>query len=480
MGEVLTPDLCVIGAGSAGLSVAAIAASFGVPVILVERSRMGGDCLNWGCVPSKALIAAGDRRARMGDAHRFGIAAEPGSAVDFLRVREHVRSVVAGIAPTDSAERFAALGVRVIEGRARFVDPTTVTVGEITIRARRTVIASGSEPATPPIPGLDRVPFLTNETIFDLAEGPGHLIVLGGGPIGVEIAQAHRRLGASVTLVEAASRILGREDPEMGAVVERSLLRDGVVLRTGVTVERVEPGERGLAVIISHQDRIETLEGSHLLVAVGRRAITEGLGLEAAGIAVDRSGIVVDRGLRTSNRRVYAIGDCAGGAAAGYRFTHVSNYHAGLVIRSALFRLPVKIDATPIPRVTYTDPELAVVGLSEDEARAGGRAFRILRFPFSENDRARAERNTAGHVKAIVTPRGRILGCAIAGPHAGELILPWVMALSKGFKIQDLAGVVFPYPTFSEVTKRAAVEYLRPSAQSPWLRRIIGVARRFG
>jgi pyruvate/2-oxoglutarate dehydrogenase complex dihydrolipoamide dehydrogenase (E3) component len=480
MGEVLRPDLCVIGAGSAGLSVAAIAASFGVPVVLIERGRMGGDCLNVGCVPSKALIAAGARRAMIGRARRFGIAAQPDPAVDFARVREHVDDIVAAIAPNDSVQRFRALGVRVIEGEARFADAGSVVVGDVTIRSRRTVIATGSEPAIPAIAGLEAVSFLTNETIFDLSDRPRHLIVVGGGPIGAEIAQAYRRLGAEVSLLEAGPRLLGREDPEMAAVVGRALLKDGVVVRTGAAVERIEPRRSGVGVAVRDGERLEILEGSHLLVAVGRKAVTEGLNLAAAGIEVDGSGIVVDRGLRTGNRRVYAIGDCAGGAASGYRFTHVSNYHAGLVVRSALFRLPVKIDTIPIPRVTYTDPELAAVGLSEEEARARHRAIRILRFPFSENDRARAGRETAGHIKAVVTPRGRILGCAIAGPHAGELIVPWGLALSKNLKIQDLAGLVFPYPTLSEVTKRVAVEFLRPSAQNPWLRRLIGVVRRFG
>lgn len=479
MGEAVTPDLCVIGAGSAGLSVAAIAAAFGVPVVLVESGRMGGECLNVGCVPSKALIAAGDRGHAMREAAAFGI--DPVvPATDYAKVRAHVRRVIAAIAPNDSAERFAAMGVRVVKAPARFTDPRTVTAGDLTIRARRFVIATGSRPAVPPIPGLDFVPFLTNETVFDLDAPPRRLVIVGGGPIGLEIAQAHRRLGAEVTVIEAAERVLAREDGELAAVVERALLREGVDLRTGVAIERVEPRTDGIAVVIRRGDRLETLEGSHLLVAAGRHPVTEGLGLDAAGIRADRTGIVVDRGLRTSNRRVYAIGDCAGGATGGYRFTHVSNYHAGLVIRSALFRLPVKVDNTPIARVTYTDPELAAVGLSEEEARRDRKAVRILRWPFAENDRAQAERATEGHVKAIVTPRGRVLGCAIVGRGAGELIVPWALAVKKGLGIQDLAGLVFPYPTLSEVTKRAAVEFLRPSAQNPWARRLIGLARRLG
>jgi pyruvate/2-oxoglutarate dehydrogenase complex dihydrolipoamide dehydrogenase (E3) component len=481
VGEVLKPDLCVIGAGSAGLSVAAIAASFGVPVVLIERGPMGGDCLNVGCVPSKALIAAAARRQAFRGTTGFGIDAGPVEpAVDPAGVRAHIRDVIAAIAPNDSAERFTAMGVRVVKAEARFADAATVVAGDLAVEARRFVIATGSRPVPPPIPGLEFVPYLTNETVFDLDERPRRLVVVGGGPVGVEIAQAHRRLGTDVTIIEAAPRLLVREDAELAAVVERALLKDGVDLRTGAEIARVGPGSGGVAVVIRRGEDREVVEGSHLFVAAGRRPVTEGLGLEAAGIEADASGIVVDKGLRTSNKRVYAIGDCAGGAADGYRFTHVSNHHAGLVIRSALFRLPVRVDSAPIPRVTYTDPELASVGLSEEEARRTHGTIRILRWPFSENDRAQADRKTEGHVKAIVTGRGTILGCAIAGPSAGELIVPWTLAIKSGLKVQDLAGLVFPYPTLSEVSKRAAVEFLRPSAQNPWARRLIGLVRRLG
>jgi pyruvate/2-oxoglutarate dehydrogenase complex dihydrolipoamide dehydrogenase (E3) component len=481
MSELVSPDLCVIGAGSAGLSVAAIAASLGASVVLIEKGRMGGDCLNVGCVPSKALIAAAAAMHAVRRASQFGIGrgrSEP--QVHFSRVREHVREVIGAIAPNDSAERFRAMGVNVLQVEARFTDARTVVAGGTTVRARRFVVATGSAPAAPPIPGLDAVPYLTNETVFDLAERPARLIVIGGGPIGLELAQAHRRLGAEVVVIEAAPRIMVREDPEMAAVVERALVETGVALHVGATVERVEAAGPGLRIRLRVGETVETIEGSHLLVAAGRRPVVEGLALEAAGIAVDKSGIVVDRGLKTANRRVYAIGDCAGGDGAGYRFTHVANYHAGLVVRNALFRLPVKVDTSAIPRVTYTDPEVASVGLSEDEARSAGKTIRILRWPVAENDRAQTERRTRGHVKAVVTPRGRILGCAIAAPHAGELIVPWALAMSKGLKVQDLAGLVFPYPTYSEVTKRASVEFLRASLGNPWLQRVMGVVRRLG
>jgi pyruvate/2-oxoglutarate dehydrogenase complex dihydrolipoamide dehydrogenase (E3) component len=479
VGEVLQPDLCVIGAGSGGLSVAAIAASFGVSVVLIEKDRMGGECLNVGCVPSKALIAAADRAHAIRSPGRFGV--EPGEPkVNYGRVRDHIQGVIAAIAPNDSVERFTALGVQVIRAEARFTDDKTVVAGDATIMARRFVLAVGSRPAVPPIPGIDSVPYLTNDTVFELSRRPERLLVIGGGPIGIEIAQAQRRLGAEVVLIEAA-RLLPREDPEMAAVVERALLRDGIELRTGAAIERIAAEDGSVvAQVKGEQDAAERIEGSHVLVATGRTPTTEGLGLNAAGIASDKSGIKVDRSLRTTNRRAYAIGDCAGGEAGPYKFTHAANYHAGLVIRSALFRLPVKVDPAAIPRVVYTDPELAAVGLSEEEARAKHRRVRILRWPVAENDRAQAERATDGHLKALVTPRGKILGCAIAAPHAGELIVPWALAMSKGLKVQDLAGLVFPYPTFSEVTKRAAVEFIRPGAQNRWVRRIVGAVRRLG
>jgi pyruvate/2-oxoglutarate dehydrogenase complex dihydrolipoamide dehydrogenase (E3) component len=473
--EILKPDLCVVGGGSGGLSVAAIAASFGVSVVLVERDRMGGDCLNVGCVPSKALIAAGERAQAIRDAGRFGLErGEP--RTNYARVRDHVQGVIAAIAPNDSAERFTALGVRVIRGEARFTDRRTLVAADVTIRARRFVLATGSRPAVPPIPGLADVAYLTNETVFDLTRRPERLVVIGGGPIGVELAQAHRRLGAEVSLVEAG-RLLPREDAELAAVVERRLAAEGVDIRAGAQVAAVEARGDRIAVLLEGG---EAIEASHLLIATGRTPTIDGLGLEAAHIAADRTGIVVGRSLRTSNRRVYAIGDCAGGAGAAYRLTHSANHQAGLVIRNALFRLPVDVHADPMPRVTFTDPELAAVGMSEDDARAASRRFRILRWPLSENDRAQAERATDGLVKAIVTPRGRILGCAIAGPRAGELIAPWALAMRKGLKVQDLAGTVFPYPTLSEASKRAAVEFLRPSAESPWARRLIRLLRLFG
>jgi pyruvate/2-oxoglutarate dehydrogenase complex dihydrolipoamide dehydrogenase (E3) component len=488
MGDILRPDLCVIGAGSGGLSVAAIAASFGVSVVLVEKGEMGGDCLNVGCVPSKALIAAAERAQAMREGAVFGLGAARPKA-DFAILREHIRGVIDAIAPNDSVARFTAMGVQVVRAPARFIDRLTIVAGEATIQPRRFVIATGSRPAAPDIPGLADVAYLTNESIFDLGEQPERLVVIGGGPIGLEIAQAYRRLGCKVIVLEA-HRILPREDRELAQEIERQLLADGVELRQGVKIARVvqeKAGEREARFVVTLQEDMqgengasETVDGSHLLVATGRTPTIGDLGLDLAGVKTNPSGIVVDRGLRTSNRRIYAIGDCASGGTHGYRFTHAANHHAGLVVRSALFRLPVKLDNSAIPRVTYTDPELAVVGLSEEEARLRHKQIRILRWPVAENDRAQAERRVAGHIKAIVARNGLILGCAIAAPGAGELISLWTLAISKGMKAQDLAGIVIPYPTYSEISKRAAVEHLRPAARSAWVRRILAFLRRLG
>jgi pyruvate/2-oxoglutarate dehydrogenase complex dihydrolipoamide dehydrogenase (E3) component len=479
MGDILRPDLCVVGAGSGGLSVAAIAVSFGASVVLVEKGEMGGDCLNVGCVPSKALIAAAERAQAVREGAVFGLSASRPKA-DFAILREHIRGVIGAIAPNDSAERYAAMGVQVVRAHARFVDRLTIVAGDDTIQPRRFVIATGSRPAAPDIPGLADVAYLTNETVFDLAEQPERLAVIGGGPIGLEIAQAYRRLGCKVIVLEA-HRILPREDRELAQEIERQLLADGVELRQGVSIARVAQEEARIVVTLQGEGgATETIDGSHLLVATGRTPSIADLGLDLAGVKTNPSGIVVDRGLRTSNRRIYAIGDCASGETHGYRFTHAANHHAGLVVRNALFRLPVKLDNAAIPRVTYTDPELAVVGLGEEEARARHKQIRILRWPVAENDRAQAERRVSGHIKAIVAKDGRILGCAIAAPGAGELISLWTLAISKGMKAQDLAGIVIPYPTYSEISKRAAVEHLRPAARNRWVRRAITLLRRLG
>jgi len=473
--EQISADICVIGAGSGGLSVAAAAAAFGQSVVLIEKHKMGGDCLNYGCVPSKALIAAGKRAHAMRTASAFGIA-DVNPEIDPAAVNDHVKSVIAAIEPNDSVERFTGLGVRVILAAGRFIDKSTVAAGEYRIKARRFVVATGSSPFVPPIPGLDSVPYFTNETIFDNRERLHHLIVIGGGPIGMEMSQAHRRLGSNVTVLEG-SKALGRDDPELSKVVLEQLTAEGIDLRQGTKVERVEGG---LGRVLAHVDsggQKYVVEGTHLLVAVGRKVNVSDLGLEAAGIRYDKRGIKVNKGLRTSNRRVYAIGDVAG----QHQFTHVANYHAGIVIRRALFRLPAKVNPNIIPWTTYTDPELANVGMSEETARkATGDKINVLRWPYMENDRAQAERETIGHVKVITDKSGVILGATIVGAKAGELISMWSLAISQKLKIKAMTEWISPYPTLNEVNKRAAYRYYATAPSSPTLRKIIGFLAKFG
>jgi pyruvate/2-oxoglutarate dehydrogenase complex dihydrolipoamide dehydrogenase (E3) component len=477
MAEVIDADLCIIGAGSAGLSVAAGASQMGAKTVLIEAGEMGGDCLNYGCVPSKAMLAAGHAAAAMRQASRFGVTPGDGQepAIDFARVHDHIHDVIAGIAPHDSVARFEGLGVEVIRAHGRFLGRGRIEAGGRVIEARRAVVATGSRPMVPPIPGLDQVPFATNETIFRNRSAPAKLIVIGGGPIGCELAQAHRRLGAEVTVIDLGP-ILPKDDPELVETVRARLLADGIRLKERVEVEKIEPRGNGVAVIIRTAAGSERIEGSDLLVAAGRAPRVDGLGLEAAGIEHDRKGIKVDRRLRTSNRHVFAIGDVAG----SYQFTHVASYHAGIVIQNALFRLPAKASYNALPWVTFTDPELAHVGRTEAEARAEGGTVEILTSTFAENDRARAERATEGLIKVVVGRGGRIQGASIVGAHAGELILPWVLAIDQGLKIKAMARIIAPYPTLSEISKRAAGSYYTPMLFSARTRRLVRFLARFG
>jgi pyruvate/2-oxoglutarate dehydrogenase complex dihydrolipoamide dehydrogenase (E3) component len=436
---------------------------------------MGGDCLNYGCVPSKALIAAAKQAHALRHGAKFGIAdIEP--QVDFKRVHAHIHEVIAKIAPMDSVERFTALGVKVIQAEAKFKDADTVLAGDFEIRARRFVIATGSSAAVPPIKGLNEVPFLTNESIFDLTKRPGHLVVIGGGPIGIELAQAHHRLGSKVTVIEA-QKALAKDDPELTAIALAKIRAEGIVILEETPILSVEPrGKTGIRVNVGTTSGPQQIDGTHILVAAGRSANTGGMELEKAGIEHDKRGVKISAKLRSSNRRVYAIGDVAG----GLQFTHVAGYHAGVVLRSILFRLPAKQSTRHIPWATYTDPEIAHVGMTEADARKLNRPLHILRWPYSENDRASAERKTEGLIKIITDKKGRILGTSIVGAGAGEMISIYALAISKKLKASDLASFVAPYPTMSEIGKRAATSYYAPLARKPLIRRVIAFLRRFG
>ncbi|SFO42559.1 Pyruvate/2-oxoglutarate dehydrogenase complex, dihydrolipoamide dehydrogenase (E3) component [Roseovarius lutimaris] len=461
----LKTDLLIIGAGSGGLSVAAGAVQMGASVILLEAHKMGGDCLNFGCVPSKALIASGKAAYAQSHASVYGVA-DVTPKVDYAAAKDHVADVIEQIKPVDSQERFEAMGVRVIREYGRFISPKEVQAGEFVITARRIVIATGSSPLVPPIPGLENVPYETNETIFELRDKPGHLLVIGGGPIGMEMAQAHRRLGCEVTVIEGM-KALGNDDPEMAAVVLERFAAEGIEIAEDAMAAEIR-GKLGAIEVEAKDGRV--FKGTHLLMAVGRAANIDKLDTEKAGIETTRRGIKVDAGMRSTNRRVYAIGDVAG----GLQFTHMAGYHAGLIIRSALLGLPAKERTSHIPWATYTDPELAHVGLTEEGARKEhGGNLEVVRFPYSHNDRAIAERKTEGLIKVMVV-RGRPVGASIAGAQAGELINLWAFILANNLKMKHVANMVAPYPTLGEINKRVAGAYFSPKLfDSPMVKRVV-------
>ncbi|KAF0676170.1 dihydrolipoyl dehydrogenase family protein [Profundibacterium mesophilum] len=467
--DSIETDICVIGAGSGGLSVASGAVQMGARVVLIEAGEMGGDCLNYGCVPSKALIGAA-RRAQQVRQGGPGVAGQE-PRIDFGAVKDHVSEVISTIAPHDSQERFETLGCTVIRAHARFTGPRELQAGATRVRARRFVIATGSSPMVPPIDGIEGSGYLTNETIFELRDAPGHLLIIGGGPIGLEMAQAHRRLGCEVTVIEG-QKALAKDDPALSKVVLEQLRAEGVTILEESPALKIErDGDR--VTVVTEAGRHG---GTHLLVAAGRRINIGDLGLEAAGVDHDKA-VHVGADLRSvSNRHVYAVGDAAG----GMQFTHVAGYHAGIVIRSAVLGLPAKAKAAHLPWVTYTDPELAHVGLTEAQAREehGGNIETHV-VPMDGNDRAVATGQTAGLLKLVVL-RGRPIGASIVGAHAGELIGMWAMAIVNRQKMSAIAGTVLPYPTLSELNKRGASAYFSPRLfDNSRVKTIVGLIQKY-
>jgi pyruvate/2-oxoglutarate dehydrogenase complex dihydrolipoamide dehydrogenase (E3) component len=466
-------DLAVIGAGAAGLSVTAAAAQLGLNVVLIERERMGGDCLNVGCVPSKALLAAAHAASAARAAERFGVRLPAARTdwpkidwpqIDWEALRAHVHGAIAAIEPMDSAARYRALGATVLEGEARFLDPATIAADGRTVTARRYVVAAGSRAVLPPIPGLERVPALTHAGLFATLPRAAHLLVLGGGRVGLEMAAAYAGLGCRVTVVEQG-QIAAGEDTELVDALRAALVRQGVRFAEGAAVIAASAGPT-----LHLADGVR-ITGSHLLVAAGRAPNLEALALDAGGIAYGPNGIATRRDLRsTTNRRVYAAGDIADPDGLGPRgFTHVGSYHAAVIVRRAIFRVPARVDYAALPRVIYTAPELAQVGLTEAEVRERGGVPRVLRWPLAENDRAIAERDVAGMVKLVVV-RGRVVGAGILAPHAGEMIGQWALAIAARTRLSTLAGLIAPYPTRAEAGKRAAGSYFAASLFSPRIR----------
>ncbi|MEQ1811761.1 MAG: FAD-dependent oxidoreductase [Terricaulis sp.] len=462
--ENIRADIAIIGGGSAGLVAASGAAQLGQKVVLFESGEMGGDCLNYGCVPSKSLIATARAAQSARTAGPLGLDIAP-PHVDWSRVKAHVHGVIETIAPIDSQERFEGLGVRVVRERARFTDARTIVSESLRVRARLMVIATGARASAPPIPGLSEVPYLTNETIFSIDALPTHLIILGAGAIGLELGQAFARLGSKVTLIEAGALFAGKDD-EAAKVLRAKLNAEGVTLLEAAKAQRIEGADGVIAADIELGGAIKRIEGSHLLVAAGRKPNVEDLGLEAAGVVYDKRGVTTDARLRTSNGRVYALGD----VASREQFTHAAGLHGSLFVRNALFKLsPGRADGAPIPRVIYTEPEYAAVGLSEAEARERwGDKVRVLFVPMHDNDRAQTERDTEGFARIIVRTNGDILGAVIVGAHAGETIATVALAIANKLKIAAFTSSFVPaYPTRAEILKRAAGQFYTESLFSP-------------
>ncbi len=449
-------DLGILGGGAAGLTAAAGAARFGAKTLLVEKAgKLGGDCLHYGCVPSKTLLRTAEVWSLARRSREFGLPALELPPVRLAEVMGRVRSVIDTIQEHDSPERFRRLGAEVRFGEPRFADDRTVLLGGERLTARAWILATGSAPSLPPVPGLDSVPYWTNETVFSQSELPGRLVVLGGGPVGVEMAQAFRRLGSDVTLVEYAGQLLPAEDPDVAGVVRARLEAEGVTVLTGTKAVKAAAAGRSVELLLAPangEGTTRTVRGDALLVAAGRRPNVEGLELSAAGVAFTPKGIPADARMRTNVPHIYACGDVNG----VFPFTHVAGYEAGIALSNGVLRLPRKADYAKVPWCTYTDPEAASVGLNEKRAKEAGVEYRVLSAPFRENDRALASGEPEGMIKVLIRPSGALLGCQIAGHNAGELIHEWVAAINGGVKLSTLAGAIHAYPTLAEIAKKAA------------------------
>jgi pyruvate/2-oxoglutarate dehydrogenase complex dihydrolipoamide dehydrogenase (E3) component len=467
-------NLVVIGAGSAGLVTAYVAAAAKAKVVLIEAERMGGDCLNTGCVPSKAFIRSARIAAYLRRAGEFGLRAGPASA-DFARVMERVAAIVGRVAPHDSVERYAGLGVECVSGRATLLSPWEVEVGGRIITTRAVVIATGARPSLPPVPGLEGIAPLTSENLWGLRELPRRLAVLGGGPVGCELAQAFRRLGSEVTLVELLPRLLAGEDPEVGEILARRFGQEGIEIRAGWRAVRIDSaGDTGRLHVV-REEATRAIAFDRILVATGRRASTEGLGLEHIGVALNANGTVrVNDYLQTSIPNVYACGDVAG----PFQLTHAASHQAWYCATNALFGTlrRFRIDYSVLPRAVFTDPEIARVGLNESEARERGIACEVTRYGLDDLDRAIADGETDGFVK-LLTPPGsdRILGATIVGAHAGELLAELTLAMRHGLGLRKVLGTIHSYPTLAEANRMAAGAWQRAHLPAA----LLAIAARF-
>ncbi|MFC1813761.1 dihydrolipoyl dehydrogenase family protein [Thermodesulfobacteriota bacterium] len=453
-------DIGVIGGGAAGLTVTSGAAQLGAKTLLVEKEdKLGGDCLHFGCVPSKTLIKSAHVYHMMNSAKEYGLPQAEVPPVDFKRVAKRIKSVIDVIQKHDSEERFCALGARVLFGDPKFIDEHTVRLNGKTFSAKNWVIATGSSAGAPPIPGLDQTPYLTNREIFYLDHLPKSMIILGGGPIGTEMGQAFNRLGTRVQIIDRADQILGKEDKDMADGVMAVMRSEGVGFHLNASIEGIEDlGTKKQVTIKDPQGKTVRLHAETILVAMGRSPNTGGLGLEDIGVTFDRSGIKVDKRLKTSQKHIYAAGDVNG----GFQFTHAAGYEGGIVISNAIFHLPRRTDYTFLPWCTYSDPELASIGMNEKAAKEAGINYSVWTEAFKNNDRSLAEGEKVGQIKMILDEKEKPIGVQILGPHAGDLINEWVAVLNGKVKLSTLASAVHPYPTIGEINKKVAGAYFSP------------------
>jgi len=453
-------DIGIIGGGAAGLTIASGAAQLGARVILIEQEKkLGGDCLHYGCVPSKTLIKSAHVYHQMKKSHDFGLPRVDIPPVDFKQVAKRIQSVIDTIQVNDSEERFCSLGAKVVFGNACFIDEQSVKLDGKIISADKWVIATGSSPVVPPIKGLAETPHLTNKEIFYLDNLPASMIILGAGPIGIEMAQAFNRLGTQITVIDRSDQILGKEDKDMADAVMKVMADEGVKFILGAGITEVKNLDNARQVTIADSTgTVRNLESQTILVSMGRSPNVEGLGLDDIGVKYDRTGIQVDNRLRTSHKNIYAAGDVNG----GFQFTHAAGYEGGIVISNAIFRLPRKVDYTWLPWVTYTDPELASIGMNETAAKKAGLKYTLYTEEFKDNDRSLAEGEVTGKIKMLLDEKEKPLGVQILGPGAGNLISEWVAVLNGKVKLSTIAASIHPYPTIGEINKRVAGDYLSP------------------
>ena len=453
-------DIGIIGGGAAGLTTASGAAQLGAKTLLIEKENsLGGDCLHFGCVPSKTLISAAHAYHTIANAEAYGLPAVDVPPVDFARIRDRIAGVIATIQKHDSEERFCGLGAKVEFGSPEFIDEYSISLNQQTVSAKKWLIATGSSPGVPPVPGLDQVSHITNREIFSLDRLPGSMAIIGGGPIAVEMGQAFSRLGTKVTIIEQADQILGKEDKDMADELLALLKSPNMTVHLGASIVSTRDlGDKKEVLIQNGQGKEIPVHAETILVAAGRTPNIEGLSVEKAGVDFTPRGIPVDNRMRTSQKHIFAAGDVTG----SYQFTHAAGYEGSIVIANAIFRLPRKADYAFLPWCTYTDPELASIGMNEKSAAEAGISYSVWTEAFEDNDRSLAMGNTAGRIKMILDAKENIIGVQILGPNAGDLINEWVAVTSGKVKLSTLASAVHPYPTLGEINKRVAGAYLSP------------------